>query len=68
LSSTFAIFTAIGAIDNIGATTITGDIGTNTGAFNGFPPGTIDGNIHNSDAFSVQAAVDVDVLYSFFVS
>ena len=35
-SSTFAIFTAIGAIDNIGATTITGDIGTNTGAFNGF--------------------------------
>jgi hypothetical protein len=68
LSSTFAIFTAICAIDNIGATTITGDIGTNTGAFNGFPPGTIDGNIHNSDAFSVQAAIDVDVLYSFFVS
>jgi hypothetical protein len=66
-TSTFAIFSAAGAIDNVGASTITGDVGTNVGAFNGFPPGTIDGNIHVADAVSAQAAIDVDLLYSYFV-
>jgi hypothetical protein len=51
----------------VGASTITGDVGTNVGAFNGFPPGTIDGNIHVADAVSAQAAIDVDLLYSYFV-
>ena len=66
-TSTFAIFSAAGAIDNVGASTITGDVGTNVGAFNGFPPGTIDGNIHVADAVSAQAAIDVDLLYTYFV-
>lgn len=66
-TSTFAIFSAAGAIDNVGASTITGDVGTNVGAFNGFPPGTIDGDIHVADAVSAQAAIDVDLLYSYFV-
>jgi hypothetical protein len=64
---TFAIFSAAGAIDNVGASKITGDVGTNVGAFNGFPPGTIDGNIHVADAVSAQAAIDVDLLYTYFV-
>lgn len=65
--SSFAIFSAVGAIDNTGNTTITGNIGTNVGAFNGFPPGTIDGEIHVADEISAQAAIDVDVLYSYFI-
>lgn len=66
-TSNFAIFSAVGAIDNVGVSTITGDVGTNVGAFNGFPPGTIDGNIHVADAVSAQAAIDVDLLYTYFV-
>jgi len=64
----FAIFSAVGAIDNVGSTTIYGDVGTNAGAFNGFPPGTIHGAIHIADAISAQAAIDVDILYSYFQS
>jgi len=62
----FAVFSAAGAIDNTGTTTIEGNIGTNVGAFNGFPPGQISGEIHNVDTESAQAAIDIDVLYSYF--
>jgi hypothetical protein len=65
--SSFAIFSAVGAIDNTGNTTITGNIGTNVGAFNGFPPGEISGEVHVADSESAQAAIDVDVLYSYFI-
>jgi hypothetical protein len=37
----FAIFTTIGAISNIGTNVIIGDIGTNSGAVNGFEPSTL---------------------------
>ena len=40
-TSTFAVFTAAGAINNISPTTVTGDLGTNVGAYNGFPPGIV---------------------------
>ncbi len=33
-ASSFALFTAVGAFGNSGATSVTGDIGTNSGAFN----------------------------------
>ncbi len=65
-SSNFAVFTAIGAFNNVGATTnVVGDVGTNVGAFNAFPPGVLVGQIHVADPVSVQAAIDVDVAYSF---
>ncbi len=63
-SSVFALFTDSGAFDNIGATSVTGDIGTDVGALTGFPPGTITGQIHVADAVSAQAASDVTASYA----
>ncbi len=37
----FALFTAVGAFDNLGLTFINGDIGTGAGAYTGFPPGVL---------------------------
>ncbi len=62
-TSGFALFTAAGAINNTGVSLITGDIGTNVGAFNGFPPGIIIGAIHVADPVSAQAAADVIIAY-----
>ncbi|MDQ3142183.1 MAG: ice-binding family protein, partial [Bacteroidota bacterium] len=45
-AGSFAVFTSAGAFANAGNTVITGDIGTNVGAFSGFPPGIVIGNIH----------------------
>lgn len=64
-ASTFALFTAVGAFGNTGATMVVGDIGTNNGAFAGFPPGTVIGNIHVMDGVSSTAATDVGIAYMF---
>ena len=65
-TSSFALFTAAGSLDNTGASMVTGDVGTNVGAFTGFPdPGTVVGETHLADPVSVQAAIDVDVAYSY---
>ncbi|MDQ2769166.1 MAG: ice-binding family protein, partial [Bacteroidota bacterium] len=63
-ASGFALFTAVGAVDNHGPTVINGDIGTNAGAFNGFPPGVVNGNIHVADASATQAATAVQAAYA----
>lgn len=63
-SSGFAIFTAVGAFNNGGSSLVTGDIGTDVGALNGFPPGVVDGQIHVADAVSAQAALDVHAVYT----
>jgi len=63
--SNFALFTATGAFENIGATNVIGDIGNNAGIFSGFPEGTVVGAIHCIDEISLQAATDVDVAYSY---
>jgi len=63
-SSAFALFTANGAFGNTAVTTnVSGNIGTNVGAFTGFPPGTVTGQIHVADAVSAQAATDVIATY-----
>ena len=62
-ASSFALFTAAGAFSNTGATAVNGDIGTDAGAFTGFPPGVVNGQIHVADAISAQAAIDVDLAY-----
>ena len=63
-TSSFALFTAAGAFSNIGnATIVTGDVGTNAGAFSAFPPGALIGQIHVVDAVSATAATDVAVAY-----
>jgi len=65
----FALFTAAGAFNNIGAGTIvTGDVGTHVGAFNAFPLGILIGNQHVANGVSAQAAADVLVAYSYLAS
>ncbi len=67
MSSDFAVFTSVGAFDNLGASSIMGDVGTDVGAFTGFPPGAFTGSSHIADPTSTQTAIDVDVAYSFLV-
>ena len=64
-AANFALFTAVGAVGNTGASVVTGDIGTNSGAFSGFPPGTVIGNIRlPTSSQAVQAATDVLAAYN----
>lgn len=67
-TSSFALFTAVGAINGVGTTSVTGDVGTDAGAFTGFPPGIISGQTHIADATSAQAAIDVDAAYNYLTS
>jgi hypothetical protein len=62
-ASDFAVFTAIGAFGNSGASTISGNIGTQAGEFSGFPPGTLTGASHVADPNSYQASLDVSTAY-----
>lgn len=65
-ASSFALFTSVGAFNNTGtATNVTGDVGTNGGAFDAFPQGTLYGQKHIEDATSAQAATDIATAYSF---
>ena len=63
LTASFALFTAAGAFNGDPGSSVTGDIGTNVGAFT--PPGFLVGNIHISDPVTAQAAADVAVAYGF---
>ncbi len=65
-AASFALFTAVGAVNNSGPTIINGDIGTNAGAFNGFPPGVVNGSIHVGDTRSTQAATAVETAYGYY--
>jgi len=64
-SSGFALFTASGAFNALGASTVVvGDVGTNVGAFSAFPPGTLVGQRHVADAAAASAATAVGSAYS----
>lgn len=67
-ASSFVMFTASGAFSNDGESFVIGDVGTNVGAFNAFPPGTVVGQIHVADPVSATAATDVDVAYSYLAN
>ncbi|HPH93023.1 MAG TPA: ice-binding family protein, partial [Ferruginibacter sp.] len=63
-ASSFALFTSAGAFNAAGASTVvTGDVGTNVGAYSAFPPGTLIGQSHVADA--VSATADDDVLLAY---
>lgn len=64
-AANFAVFTSVGALDNLGATNITGNIGTNLGAMTGFPPGVVIGQGHVASPTAAQAAIDLDVAYNY---
>jgi hypothetical protein len=59
----FSVFTGIGAFNVTGPSSVTGDVGTNAGAFNGFPPGILSGQKYVENTVSQQASVDVGLLY-----
>ncbi len=63
LAENFTFLTSNGAFENSGASTIIGNIGTNTGSFIGFPPGTLTGYIHINDGVSNQASIDMNSTY-----
>lgn len=64
-ASNFALFTVKGAFGNNGTeTTVTGDVGTQEGAFTAFPTGTLVGDIFVADPTSAQAALDVVDAYN----
>src|SRR5512145_446562 len=67
-TSSFAMFTSAGAFNNDGTTMVTGDIGTNVGAFAGFPPGIVIGEIHVADPITAMAATDLDLAYAQLVA
>ncbi len=63
--SDFALFTGNGAFTNTLASVVTGDIGTDNGAFTGFPPGTLlSGEIHVADEASGLAGIAVTNAYN----
>lgn len=60
----YSVFTSVGAISNTGLTNINGNLGTNVGAFTGFPPGNISGSTHIADSSSALVAIDMDSVYA----
>jgi len=62
-ASSFALFTAVGAFDVLGTSTVvTGDVGTDVGALTGFPPGTVlppYGIYYEGNPFSATVAAAV---------
>jgi hypothetical protein len=67
VAASFALFTAVGEVKNAGPTIVNGNIGTNAGAFTGFPPGVVNnGNIYVANTFATQAATDVQTAYQYF--
>ena len=64
-AESFAVFTAVGALENNGSTIVTGDVGSNVGGVNGFPPGIVNGSIHDADGTSASAATDVCNAYAY---
>ena len=65
-ASSFASFTAFGASNNFGLTIFNGNIGTNAGAFGGFPSGVVNGNIYVENTGSLQAATAVNEAYDIY--
>ncbi|MFT5846616.1 ice-binding family protein [Psychroserpens sp.] len=56
----FILFTGAGAVANTGASSITGNVGSNVGAISGFESPTIlNGTIENANQITTQAALDL---------
>jgi hypothetical protein len=61
-TSSFVLFSSVGAITNLGLSQVTGDFGTNSGAVSGF--GNVNGQMHIANATSSQAATDLGIAYN----
>ena len=60
----FALFSSAGAVTNTSASTIAGNIGTNSGAISGFESSAVTGNYHTQDDTTVKAAADLLSAYN----
>ena len=57
----FTLYSASGAVSNVGISDVTGDIGTNLGAISGFgTPSSLNGSIQNANSITSQAALDLN--------
>lgn len=61
-TANFALYTSTGAITNTGASHITGDVGTNSGAITGF--GNVNGVMHTGDGATLAAVTDLINAYT----
>jgi ice-binding like protein len=63
-AQSFAVLAGQG-VTNTGATVVDGDLGTHPNpAVAGFPPGTVNGAIHQADAVALQAQTDLTAAYN----
>jgi len=63
-AASFAVLAGQG-VTNTGPTVVNGDLGTHPNpAVTGFPPGTVNGAIHQADAVALQAQSDLTTAYN----
>lgn len=61
----FVLFSGIGPVTNVGVTTVTGDVGTNSGLTTGFNPLFVTGTIHPvPDGATAQCGTDFTTIYN----
>jgi len=65
--SNFVVFSGTGALTNLGSSNFAGDVGTNTGAVNGFI-GSAVCTLYISDAITQQATTDLWTAYNQIIS
>ncbi len=60
-AANFVLFTTNGAVSNVGISQLTGNVGTNNGSSTAF--GNVNGQMHDADGVSAQAASDLLIAY-----
>jgi hypothetical protein len=59
----FVLYTSSGAVGNTGASSITGNLGTNVGAITGLGTSIVIGSLHTADAATLQCSIDLQAVY-----
>jgi len=65
-AGSFVLFTNAGALTNVGASKVTGNIGTNAGAYSGFNPTILFGESEVANGVSAAAVPEVSAAYDSF--
>lgn len=61
-AANYVLFSSTGAVGNNGISQLTGNVGTNNGSITGF--GNVNGQMHNADGSTAQAAADLLIAYN----
>ena len=61
-AANFVLFSTNGAVTNTGFSSLTGNVGTNSGSSTGF--GNVNGQMHDGDGTSAQCAADLLIAYN----